>query len=134
MLDRLVAMYNATPPPQVAIALHSNASQNTRYGGVMAIHRINDNRSLLLASLLWGRLSLALPQLKNRGAQADKGEWVNSDLAFTRWAHKKGTVGVILELGFLTCPGDVEALTDPATPTKVARAVLEAVSAFGVKT
>ena len=135
LLDRLKAIFGADPKPAILIELHCNASRNTRYGGQMAIYRKDrdgseDSRSLLLASLLCGRLAQALPELKNRGAQGDLGDWVGRDLALCRWSKKRGVVGVILELGFLTCPADVAVLREPGTPGKVAQAIIQAVKAF----
>jgi hypothetical protein len=133
LLDRLKAIFGATPAPQILIDLHCNASKNTRYGGQMAIYRKDrdgseDARSLLLASLLCGRLAQGVPGLKNRGAQGDLGDWVGRDLALCRWSKKKGVVGVILELGFLTCPSDVAVLRAAETPRKVAEAIMQVVS------
>ena len=135
LLDRLRAMYRGETRPKIAIALHNNASRNPRYGGFMVIYRQEkdgreDLKSKRLAGLLCNELALALPGMKNRGVQGDQGDWVERNLAFTRWAHAHGTAGVILELGFLTCPGDVEVLRDPSTPAKVAGAVLKAINTY----
>jgi len=138
LLDRLKAMYSGTRAPTVAIALHNNASRNTDYGGFMVIYRQEkdgrvDEKSKRLAELLCWELARALPGMKNRGPQADQGDWVERNLAFTRWAHAHGTAGVIMELGFLTCPDDVAVLRDPATPAKVAKALLSATQAYDRK-
>ena len=135
LLDRLTAIHAANPKPQIAIALHCNASRNKRYGGFMAIYRRDkggkvDARSKRLAELLCSELKPALsgdPGIRSLGPQADTGSWVSRDLAFTRWAKARGCVGVILELGFLTCAKDVQVLKKADTPAKVARAILSAV-------
>lgn len=141
LLDRLVAMYASQPAVEIALALHCNASKNKNFGGFMAIYRQEERgdseaargtrctQSALLAQLLCDELGDTL-SMKNRGAKPDRGPWVNTNLAFTRWAKRRKAVGVLLELGFMTNLGDVALLKDPGTPTKVAKAIRYALESF----
>ena len=144
LYDRLEAMYrkNTQPPVQLALALHNNASKNTKYGGHMHIYRqdVGGNspearqsaceRSKRLAELLSEAYASQIVGMKARGAKADRGDWVSRNLAFTRWAKRRGAVGVIIEFGFLTHEPDVDILYKDDTPHKAAAAIRLALRTF----
>lgn len=137
LLDRLRAIHKGKnlPRPDVCIALHNNASKNRRYGGFMIIYRQEKNGKVdeygkLLAELLCAELGEAFPGMKNRGPQGDQASWVSRNLAFTRWAHRRKRVGVIVEFGFMTHAPDVKQMMAQGTAEKYARAIQYALEAY----
>lgn len=132
LLDRLRAMYDKQLPekPEFSIALHNNASKNQAYGGTMVIYRrekngLVDEYGKLMANCLQEALCDAFPDMKDRKIQADTGDWVERDLAFTRWGFAYEATPVIIEFGFLTHENDRQIILAKETPAKFAQAIFK---------
>lgn len=143
LYDRLVSMYrdkDLKPVVEIAVAIHNNASKNTKYGGLMCIYRMEkddpehgtfeDTEGKKLASHLQSEFLRVFPGLVDRKVQADQGSWIERNLAFTKWGFRYRAVPVIVEFGFITCPTDQVIIADEGTPKQYVLALIQALRAY----
>jgi N-acetylmuramoyl-L-alanine amidase len=100
---------------------HATASNDPAVGGILLdlTQRTTRNRSSAFAQLLIDRLSDKIDLLPN--SHRDAGYFV---------LLAPDVPAVLLEMGFISCPGDEARLTDPAQRRQLVAAVADAIDAY----